>query len=123
MSALKIGRESNIYHPNEIGINLKSYLQFLSDYLRSYSARHAELSDEHWTLLLKEVVQRWVLTEPMNFYVHIATAYLEVSSFSHKYTMNYLGGLIYMIKIDLSLSVLQVSRAEKSQFHSGICNI
>ena len=67
MSALKIGRENNIYHPNEIAINLKFYLQFLSDYLRSYSTCHAELSDEHWTLLLKEVVQRCVLIEPMNF--------------------------------------------------------
>jgi len=32
--------------------------EFLSDYLQSYSTTHAELSDEHWTLLFNEVVQR-----------------------------------------------------------------
>ena len=39
---------------------IKFNLQFLSDYLQSYSTTHAELSDEHWTLLFNEVVQRWV---------------------------------------------------------------
>ena len=36
-------------------------LQFLSEYLTSLThTKHAELNDEHWSLLFKEVVQRYV---------------------------------------------------------------
>jgi len=41
--------------------HIESNVQFLSDYLRSYTTSHAELSDERWTMLFKEVVRRWVV--------------------------------------------------------------
>ena len=41
--------------------HIESNVQFLSDYLENYTASHAELSDEHWTMLFKEVVGRWVV--------------------------------------------------------------
>ena len=42
----------------EKGLIIVFYLQFLSEYLSNYTSSHAELNDENWTLLFKEVVRR-----------------------------------------------------------------
>lgn len=39
-------------------VAFKYNLQFLAEYLRSYTSSHCDLTDVHWTLLFKEIVER-----------------------------------------------------------------
>ena len=59
------------------------YLQFLSDYLQTYPSSQVELTDENWTLLFREVVNRYVLC------VHLWNQYFQSVEPKHMHSIAY----------------------------------